>query len=513
MNLTDPIWRACEAWPGQMAVRCGDRALRYGELAALAGAVAARLSRAGVKPADVVALALNQPLTELIVTLGAVRIGATVTPHKPHWPTALKTELVARHRTRWLVGESPQADPAAQAMGVHRFVGAALLAPAAPGEPGDEVPQVVRGLDAVPWRLSLSSGTTGTPKTIPQSHALGALGLSLMPAMAGGANQRLMVFADLAINVAISEALAQLAGGGELVLLPSPAAPPVLAALRATRPTRLVTTTGNVAYLVEHAQKVFPQGGGGGDCLRAVLIAGSAVAPALRQGVARQLCDHIEVAYGSTEAGRLAVLNPAAHALRPASAGRLLPWVQARAFDESGQALPVGQVGLLGFRAPTVFDGYLGDAATTAAALRDGWFFPGDRGSVDEAGFLRLLGRADDVLNLGGLKLDPLRIERVLDSHPGVRESAVLALDAPGGQAVLVAIVVAEGPFDEQALRQRCRAQLGPTMVPRLFTAIDAMPRNDAGKINRRALAARLSIGAAPTAPNESRPAQPAREG
>ncbi len=513
MNLTDPIWRACEAWPEHVAVHVGDRSLRYSELATLAGTVAQRLALAGVEPADVVALALSQPLIELLVTLGAVRIGATVTPHKPNWAAALKKELFGRHATRWLIGDARQPDPVAQSMGVRCLDSSALLAPAGSGAAQAGRPPVVRGLDAVPWRLSLSSGTTGTPKSIPQSHVLGALVLSLVAAMAGEANQRLMVYADLAIGVAAAEGLAQLAGGGELVLLPSPGAPQVLAALRQRQPTRLVTTTGNAGGLVEHAHRICPEGVGGGGSLRSVLIAGSAVAPALRQGVARHLCEHIEVAYGSTEAGRLAVLNPAAHALRPGSAGRLLPWVQARAFDESGEALPVGRVGLLGFRAPTVFDGYLGDAVTTAAVLRDGWFFPGDRGSVDEAGFLSLHGRVDDVLNLGGLKLDPTRIEGVLDRHPGVRESAVLALDAPGGQTVLVAVLVVDGPFDEAALRQRCRAQLGPSMVPRLFTAVEALPRNDAGKIMRRALVARWSIGPAPAAaPQETRPQAPQQE-
>lgn len=497
MNLTDPIWRACKAWPERMAVRIGGQTLRYGALAQVCTRVAARLVAAGVRQEDVVTLSLGHPLAELIAILGAVRIGATVTLQKSNWAPALKTELLDRHGARWLVGDDRKADPVAISMGVRCLAGPDLWLSA--GKEGESAgsPAVARGLDSSPWRLWLSSGTTGTPKTIPQSHALGALGLSLATAMAGDSNQRLMIFADLAISVAAVEALAQLAQGGELVLTHPIVLPEVLATIRACQPARLVTTTGNAAYLVEHAQKVCPQGRGGGDSLRTVLIAGSAVAPALRNSVARHLCERIDVAYGSTEAGRMALSSVATHAQRPDTAGRLLPWVEARAFDEGGLPLPAGRSGLLGFRSPTVFAGYLKDPKTTAGALRRGWFFPGDRGSVDEGGFLTLHGRDDDVLNIGGRKLEPTQIERLLNSHPGVRESAVLALNAPNGRPVLVGMLVVDGPFDAHALRDLCRARLGPSMTPRHFSAIAALPRNDAGKVNRRALASRLSIGPA----------------
>ena len=104
----------------------------------------------------------------------------------------------------------------------------------------------------------------------------------------------------------------------------------------------------------------------------------------------------------------------------------------------------------------------------------------------DDAGYLTLAGRADDRLNLGGAKVDPVVIEQVLESHPDVLESAVVGVPAGEiGRLVLVAVVVTRGEVDAAVLQRMCKEKLGTSMVPSVVVPAQALPRNASGKVMR----------------------------
>jgi acyl-coenzyme A synthetase/AMP-(fatty) acid ligase len=126
--------------------------------------------------------------------------------------------------------------------------------------------------------------------------------------------------------------------------------------------------------------------------------------------------------------------------------------------------------------------------------FRNGWFYPGDTGSVGAAGYLFLRGRVDDVLNLGGEKIDPRLIEELLDEQPQIIGSAVVVVNMDTGVPVLVAAVEALAPFDSEALKRLCEKRLGRIYMPRAIVQIDALPRNETGKVMRSALAARIKV-------------------
>jgi acyl-coenzyme A synthetase/AMP-(fatty) acid ligase len=140
--------------------------------------------------------------------------------------------------------------------------------------------------------------------------------------------------------------------------------------------------------------------------------------------------------------------------------------------------------------------GYLGDPDATERAFRDGWFYPGDTGSLDNAGYLTLTGRVDERLNLGGNKIDPIAIEAVLDAQPGIEESAVVAVQPKAGRPVLVAVVVAAAPIDEAVLKKMCGERLGVHCVPARIVMAQSIPRNSGGKIMRKEIADMLALRA-----------------
>jgi acyl-coenzyme A synthetase/AMP-(fatty) acid ligase len=162
--------------------------------------------------------------------------------------------------------------------------------------------------------------------------------------------------------------------------------------------------------------------------------------------------------------------------------------------DENDQPVPPGQTGILRFRSPLQTAGYLDDERATAQAFRDGWFYPGDTGSVGAAGYLFLSSRVDDTINVGGNKIDPRLIEELLDEQPEITESAVVAVTRDTGVPVLVAAVEAQGPFDADALKRLCQERLGKVYTPSAIVQVDALPRNESGKVMRSALATAIKI-------------------
>jgi acyl-CoA synthetase (AMP-forming)/AMP-acid ligase II len=207
--------------------------------------------------------------------------------------------------------------------------------------------------------------------------------------------------------------------------------------------------------------------GCGGDVLPAAL------ASAYADDVARPLLD----GYGLTEAGPNVALN-GPHDYRPGTVGRPLRGTEVRRDEASGELL---------VRSPSLFAGYVGDAAGSAAALTpDGWLRTGDLGSIDGDGCVRVAGRRKHTLIVHGETIAPASIEGVLTAVPGGAASCVVGV--PSGDVRgddVVAFVEGEvGP----ELRARVRACLPPAMRPRRLEALPALPRLANGKVDRAEL-------------------------
>ena len=206
-------------------------------------------------------------------------------------------------------------------------------------------------------------------------------------------------------------------------------------------------------------------------------------------------------AYGQTETtSSLTVLGPDDHRLEgtPAevetklkrlnSIGKPLPDVEIRVRDEEGKILPAGQVGEIIIRTPRIMKGYAG--RTDDAALPEGWRATGDLGWIDEDGYVFFAGRKDDMIIRGGENIAPAEIEAVLMSHPAVDEVAVVGVPSEEwGQTVKAFVVLRKGAqATENELSEFCRSRLASFKRPEKIAFIDALPKNQLGKILRKDL-------------------------
>jgi acyl-CoA synthetase (AMP-forming)/AMP-acid ligase II len=222
-----------------------------------------------------------------------------------------------------------------------------------------------------------------------------------------------------------------------------------------------------------------------------VFVGGSRVPATMRDALRAGLGTQVFVNYGAQEVWRMASTHP--HDPEPGleSVGPPLPWIELEIVDGEGARLPEGEVGEVRVRSECMIHGYYRDPVGTSRHFRDGWFYPGDLGSLTPGGALCIHGRTDDMMNLNSIKIFPAEIERVLEEHPAVKAAAAFAIPSAVHGAIPAAAVELHGTAQAtpEELMACARARLG-VRSPRRIVVVEALPRNAAGKIARDALLA-----------------------
>jgi malonyl-CoA/methylmalonyl-CoA synthetase len=179
---------------------------------------------------------------------------------------------------------------------------------------------------------------------------------------------------------------------------------------------------------------------------------------------------------------------------RPGTVGRPLPGVELRLVDDSGQTIEHSDgetVGEIQVRGASMFLSYLNDPAATADAFDSGWFCTGDAAVREVDGYIRLIGRkSTDLIKSGGFKIGAGEIEAALLEHPGVAEAAVTGEPDPdlGERVVAWVVAAAAPPPPERELVDHVARLLTPHKRPRAVRYVERLPRNDMGKVMKRAL-------------------------
>jgi long-chain acyl-CoA synthetase len=196
--------------------------------------------------------------------------------------------------------------------------------------------------------------------------------------------------------------------------------------------------------------------------------------------------------YGLTETSPFATYNHDSD-YREGSVGTPVNDVKIKIVDENGAELPPGELGEIAIKGPNVMKGYFNRPEETAQVIRDGWFLSGDIGKLDSDGFLYLVDRSKDMVNVSGFKVWPREVEEVLAQHPALAEAAVIGIPDPlSGEAVKAFAVLKEGMrLREQEVIDYCRDRIAVYKAPRVVEFIDALPRNPSGKVLKRELRAK----------------------
>jgi acyl-CoA synthetase (AMP-forming)/AMP-acid ligase II len=220
--------------------------------------------------------------------------------------------------------------------------------------------------------------------------------------------------------------------------------------------------------------------------IEVLFCGGDILSRSLSDRLRSRICSHLIAAYGSTEASMSATAHAHEIAEIPRAVGFITPGVSVQIVDASGTVLPPGREGLVRIMSEYAVQEYFSNPEESAKAFRDGWFHPGDVGTLSEDGLLVISGREHAVLNLGGDKVAPEAIEAVLAQYAGVVEAAAVSAPNEYGNNEVCALIVSSGPIDDAALRAHCEERIVRTFVPARYYFVERLPRNEMGKLDRR---------------------------
>lgn len=512
----DPRWaaeilRSMAGRRNEVAFRDGSHTRTHGESHARAVALGRALLDRGLGPGDRVALVVESTASAVEAYLAVNLCGASAVQVNDRLQVAEIVEILDLVGPRAVIhtaGHGPRLEGPLTGAGLEVIsIGGALGCTTVDVDrlqvvAGAEVP-VVAVDPAAPSLIGFTSGTTGRPKGVVHTHQnIGAI-VRHMPAHYGfGWGSRCAMTGTLAFAAGIwGVVLPHLYVGGQISWMAGlPADAWVDRMVREHSTFTYVPTPlfGAFADAVRARPEVL-------DPLEVVIHSGSAATREATESLVDAVGGRFTETYGMTETGAPVTTTVAddwagwsqAEDIY-ASAGRVIPLVRVRAVGTDGAEVPTGEVGDLVVDSPFLFDGYWENPEETAAALRDGTLFTGDRGRLDEAGYVYVSGRSKDMIVTGGMNVYPAEVERVLAQAAGVAEVAVFGVSHERwGETVVAAVVPRAGePVDVDAVLAFARERLAGYKKPTAIHVVEELPRNTNLKVRKDLLRDRFEPGA-----------------
>ena len=361
------------------------------------------------------------------------------------------------------------------------------------GEPDDQgvgdISTRLRNTD--PINIQFTSGTTGFPKgaTLTHRNVLNN-GFFIGEAMRLSADDRLCIPVPLyhCFGMVVGN-LAALTHGATIVY-PNEVFEPVsvLQSVQNERCTALHgVPTMFIAELDHPRFKEFDL-----STLRTGVMAGSPCPiEVMKRVVSEMHMSEVTIAYGMTETSPASCQSTTNTPLdkRVSTIGKVLPHLELKIIDpDSGEILPVGEVGELCTRGYSVMDGYWGDSAKTAEAIDgEGWMHTGDLAVMDKDGYVNIAGRIKDMVIRGGENIYPREIEEFLYRHPAIQDVQVVGVpDRKYGEELCAWIVLRDGAaLNEEEVRAFCQGQIAHFKIPRYIRFVEGFPMTVTGKIQK----------------------------
>jgi fatty-acyl-CoA synthase len=517
-NWVNQLERHALMQPGATALRYLGHTVTWQALRRRVAALALSLSRRGVGSGDrVMILMLNRP--EFVETALAVNmLGAVAVPLNFRLTAAEIAFLVEDCQARVIVTEAVLAPVATGVRDIQQLLNTIVVAGGSPDdgalgyqdlisestgaeseslEPAD-VPN-----DA-PALIMYTSGTTGRPKGAVLTHVnlTGQTMTSLYTVGADINNDVGFIGVPFFHIAGIGNMLTGLLLGVPTVIYPLGAFDPgqLLDVLAAEKVTGIFLVPAQWQAVCSE-QQARPR-----DLRLRVMSWGAAPAPdaLLREMSATFPGTHILAAFGQTEMSPVTCMLLGDDAIRKrGSVGKVIPTVAARVVDESMNDVPVGEVGEIVYRAPTLMSGYWNNPEATAEAFAGGWFHSGDLVRMDEEGYVWVVDRKKDMIISGGENIYCAEIENVLAGHPSVVEVAVIGrAHEKWGEVPIAVAAVTNEYLRLEDLDEFLTEQLARYKHPKALEIVDRLPRNPAGKVLKTEL--RRRYGALEEAENHS---------
>lgn len=497
-----------------------DQLLTYSELDKKVSDTAQGLLALGVSAGERIATYLPKQPEAVFGIFGALAAGASFVPINPILKPKQVAYIMADCNVRVLITSSARLKLLDSILSVCPDLKAIVVVEEEPPEPNSE-----REIELLGWKdfqateahltlnrridvdmaaILYTSGSTGNPKGVVLSHRNMVAGAnSVSSYLENSSNDRILAVLPLSFDAGLSQLTTAFTIGASVVLMDYLMPRDVIRAVARYGVTGLAAVPPLWNQLMglewpEEARK----------SLRYITNTGGAMPVATTKALQLSLPNtDIYLMYGLTEAFRSTYLPPDQVNIRPESMGKAIPNAEILVINEDGSECADGEPGELVHRGALVAMGYWNDLEKTAERFKptpglsseltmpELAVWSGDQVVRDEEGFLYFISRKDEMIKTSGYRVSPTEVEEVVFGSGLVAEAAAIGLSHPAlGQAILVVAVASEKNKDNQdpsdQIMAHCRKELPNFMVPQSLFLQKSLPRNQNGKIDRRALSA-----------------------
>jgi len=494
-TLSDLIRGHACAQPEAMALRDPSTLLSYAALNERMDQVATALQRDGVKPGQCVAICALSSVDYACVFLGALRAGVVVAPLAPSVTPQILTGMLRDAQASLLfVDEAARAlvEPEMESLPRIALNASAAGYPLANWlAPAGSKPAAVTVSAEAAFNIIYSSGTTGTPKGIVQSHGMRWTHMRRGLTYGYSPATRSLLSTPLYSNTTLVVFFPTLALGGCVMIMPKFKATEYLALAEQQR----ITHTMLVPVQYQRIMDCPDFDGHDLSSFQVKFCTSAPFAAPLKADVVKRWPGGLVEFYGMTEGGGTCILNAHAHPDKLHTVGQPAEGHDIRLIDEAGQELPEGSTGEVVGHSPAMMTGYFGQPEKTSEAE---WYDmtgrrfirTGDVGRFDREGFLTLVDRRKDMIISGGFNLYPSDLEAVLREHPQLQEVAVVGVPSrEWGETPVAYVVLREGQsVSQEELLQWYQQRVGKTQRLSALHFLAELPRSAIGKVLKREL-------------------------
>lgn len=500
MDLGQMLSLTAARLPDKTAVIFHDQPTTYGELNGRANQVANALLGLGVQPGDRVALYMHNMPLFMEAYYGILKAGGTVVPMNVLYKAGEVEYILQDSGARAIITFAPFAPVAAQAAANAPELRHVIVASPQPipgtmawrdvvaGAP-ESAPNVAVHPEDIAV-ISYTSGTTGKPKGAMLSHRnllANCEQCMALPKIAPRENDvvwlALPLFHIYGMNLGMNLTFLN---GAALVLIER--FEPV-SSLEALQKHRCTVMYGAPPMFVAWVQLPTVRDY---DVTSLRYIASGAAALPVRVLESFESLAGVPISegYGLSEASPVVTSNAAGPVTKPGTVGPALPGIEVRIVDDMGKEVPRDEPGELICRGANIMMGYWHKPEATAETLRDGWLHTGDVATMDEDGYVAIVDRKKDMINVSGFNVYPREVEETLFKHPAVADAAVVEYPDPyQGESVMAYVVLKQGETaTEHEIIEFCRGQIATFKCPRRVEFRSELPKNNTGKVLRREL-------------------------
>ncbi len=472
MNLAGLVRHQARARPSKIAIEFSGQAITYHELWRCIANLAARLQRAGVVKGTRVGVSLADHPQHAASFFAVAGLGAVLVPLDHRWLPAERAQIIAAFGVTHCLHD----EGAHEAQGVHNIA----CTPLGDARAGAEF--LTAEGDDEDWLISLSSGSTGRPKGARVTHKqMHARFVTQWVSLGFSSGDRCALVTPLHFGAGRSFAMSVLASGATVIILPPPMKPPALVAAI----TRARATTTFLVPSLMRRLLALP----GDDLLlptlRGLVISGEAFFADEVDDFRRRLSPYLLGYYASSEGGGITVLQSDDFARHGDTVGQAVYGVELELVDDMNQRVHISEVGRVRYRGPGVTTRALDEDGEPIDLLED-WFYPGDLASMSRDGYLKLQGRAKDMIVRAGVNVYPSEIENAIAGYDGVTEVAVVGTPSASHGEQVIAFFT--GTADASDLVEHCQKTLAPYKRPAEIHRLDVLPKTAAAKTDKAAL-------------------------